>query len=90
MKKEMPKWKEKSSYEKGLIVLSMTLSFLVILFAIMYLTGKWKGAINIIEPLLGLVMLIQALQFWKYNRFISIFSLITSLLILVVSMVVFL
>lgn len=90
MKKEIPKWKEKSSYEKGLIVLNMTLSFLVILFAIMYLTGKWKDAINIIEPLLGLVMLTQTLQFWKYNRFISIFSLITSLLILGAVMVVFL
>jgi len=89
MKKEMPKWKEKSTYEKGLLVLSLTLSVLVILFATMYLTGRWQGAINMTEPLLGLVMFIQALQFWKYNRFTSIFSLIAGLLILVVFMVVF-
>ncbi|WP_419823427.1 hypothetical protein [Anoxybacterium hadale] len=42
MNKEMPKWKEKSTYEKGLIVLSLTLSFFVILFAAIYLTGGGK------------------------------------------------
>ena len=88
MKKEMPKWKEKSTYEKGLLVLSLTLSFLVILFATIYLTGRWQGAINMTEPLLGLVMFVQALQFWKYNRFISILSLIASLFTLVVLIVV--
>lgn len=89
MNKEMPKWKEKSTYEKGLIVLSLTFSFFVILFAAIYLTGRWQGAINITEPLLGLVMLLQALQFWKYNRLVSILSFIASLSILVVLMVVF-
>jgi len=84
MKKEMPKWKEKSTYEKGLLVLSLTLSFLVILFATLYLTGRWQGAINMTEPLLGLVMFIQALQFWKYNRITSIFSLIAALFVLMV------
>lgn len=89
MKKEIPKWKEKSTYEKGLLALSLTLSFFVILFATLDLTGRWQGAINITEPLLGLVMFIQALQFWKYNKLVSIFSLIASLFVLVVLMVVF-
>jgi uncharacterized membrane protein YkgB len=89
MKNEMPKWKEKSTYEKGLTVLSKTLSILVILFATIYLTGMWQSALSIAEPLLGLVMFVQALQFRKYNRFISVLSLISSLFILIVSIVVF-
>jgi len=90
MKKQMPTWKEKSPYEKSLLVLSMILSVFVVLFATLSITGRWQDADYLIQPLLGIAMLIQALQFWKYNRLVSIFSLFAVFLILIALMILYL
>lgn len=90
MKKQMPTWKEKSPYEKSLLVLSMILSVFVVLFATLSLIGRWKGGMYIVQPLLGVVMLIQALQFWKYNRLVSIFSLFAVFFTLIALMILYL
>lgn len=89
IKKEMPKWKEKSKFEKGLTLFSLILSISVIILATLSLVSNWQDAINITEPLLGLLMLIQTLQFWKYNKAVAIFSLIAAIFILGVAIVVF-
>lgn len=88
-KKQMPKWKERSIFEKGLTVLGLILSISVIILSVLSLAGTWQGTINIVEPLLGLLMLIQTLQFWKYNKTVAIFSLFVALFIFSVAIVVF-
>ncbi|MBN7772305.1 hypothetical protein [Clostridium aminobutyricum] len=90
MKKQMPTWNEKSTYEKSLLVVSLILSVPAVLFFILYLTGRWQGGMNIVQPLLGLMMFVQALQFWKYNRLVSIFSLFAAFFTLIALMIVYL
>lgn len=75
MKKQIPTWNERSLYEKSLLVSSMILSVPAVLFSVLYLTGLWQDGMHIVQPLLGLMMIVQALQFWKYNKIVSIFSL---------------
>ena len=75
MKKQIPTWNEKSTYEKSLLVLSMILSVPAVLFSFLYLTALWQDGMYIVQPLVGLMMIVQALQFWKYNKIVSIFSL---------------
>ncbi|WP_312649643.1 hypothetical protein [Aminipila sp.] len=89
VKKQMPKWKERSTLEKGLTVFGLILSISVIILSVLSLAGRWKDLINVVEPLLGLLMLIQTLQFWKYNKAVAIFSLFVALFIFGVAIVVF-
>lgn len=89
VKKEMPKWKEKSKFEKGMTVFSLILSISVIILAVLSLAGSWQDVINITELLLGLLMLIQTLQFWKYNKPVAIFTLIAAIFSIGVAIVIF-
>ncbi|MBN7772320.1 hypothetical protein [Clostridium aminobutyricum] len=78
--KKIPKWEEKSIVEKQLAVLGLILSIAVIILAALSLTDGWQGTINVVELLLGLLMLVQTLQFWKYNKAIAIITLIAAIL----------
>lgn len=89
IKKQTPKWKEKSKLEKGLTVFGLILSISVILLAALSFVGRGRGAINVMEPLLGLLMLIQTLQFWKYNKDVAIISLMAGIFIFGVAIIVF-
>ena len=79
MKKEMPKWKEKSSFERRSSVFSLILAISCLILSILALVGSWEGAIFVSEPLIGLLMLNLTVQFWKYNKAVAIFTLIAAL-----------
>lgn len=65
-------------------------SILIIVLAITQILDIWEGAINILEPLLGILMLIIAIQNWKDNRKVAILNLIAAIFLFLVAIIVFL
>lgn len=69
----------KKGYEKTLTVMLMICSLYTIILAIMQITRTWDKAINVIVSLTGVVMLIQALQNWRKNRKLAVYSLFVAI-----------
>lgn len=65
-------------------------SILIIVLAITQILDVWEGAINILELLLGILMLIIAIQNWKDNRKVAILNLIAAIFLFLVAIIVFL
>jgi hypothetical protein len=80
---------EKKGNEKLLILTRIACSVIVIILALMQLIGIWDKAIYIFEPLMGIVMLIQAIEHWKKNRKLAVFSLAVALFVFVCAIAVF-
>ena len=55
--------------------LIIVLSVAVIALATLQLFGVWEDSINVYEPLIGVVLLLQAKLFWKKNRKIAVIQL---------------
>ena len=66
---------------KPLAIAQITLSVSVIVLALLQLTGVWPNAIYLYEPLIGVVLLVQAAQNWNKSRPIAWFSLIVAILL---------
>jgi len=75
-------WSQKQTNDKVLSVISMICSISIIILACMQILGIWRTAINVFEPLLGVLMLIQAIQNWKKNKDVAKVSLFAAILIL--------
>lgn len=88
--KIVPKWKDKSLIEKVLTISAGIISIAIIILAMMQMTGIWENAINVFEPLLGVLMLLNALNFYKYNKRVALFNLGAALFIFIISCVIFL
>ena len=56
-------------------VLIIILSAAVIVLAALQLLGIWENSINVYEPLVGVVLLLQAKLFWKKDRKIAVMQL---------------
>lgn len=68
--------------EKLIGIVIIILSIAVICLATMQLIGLWKNAIIVFEPLLGVILLLQSIQFWNKNRKVAVFLLCISILLL--------
>lgn len=77
----MPSWKEKSTLDKVLQIIQMLLSAVVIILCILQLSGVWIGAINVVEPLMAVVMLIMSWQYRTYNKLMSLFCLAVAIFV---------
>lgn len=75
--------------DKILFIIRIVASVLVIIFGMLQLLSVWNKAIYVVEPLLGVVLLIQSIQEWKTNRGVSVFVLICSLCIFICAVVAF-
>lgn len=64
---------------KPLAIAQIILSVSVVALALLQLTGVWPNAIYLYEPLLGVVLLVQAAQNWNKSRPIAWFSLIVAI-----------
>ena len=82
-------WSQKQGYEKVLSVTGIICSLIILILAGMQILGIWKNAINVFEPLLGVLMLIQAIQYWKKNKIVAIFILCVAIFILYVAISIF-
>lgn len=89
MMKSKDIWSQEQTSEKVLTVISSICSISIIILACMQILGTWKNAIDVFEPLLGVVILIQAIQNWRKNKKVAIFSLCAAIFIFLVSIFIF-
>ena len=87
-KSEVTKWRNRTFWEKGITVFACVISIAIIILAIMQMTGIWKNAINIFEPLLGVLMLINAINIYKHNKLTALFNLGVAIFIFIVAFIV--
>lgn len=82
-------WRQNQADEKILNIISSICSISIIILVFMQILGVWKTAINAFEPLLGVLMLTQAIQNWKKNRVVAILSLSAAILTFLVWIIIF-
>ncbi|MDQ0148122.1 hypothetical protein ACFO6R_03765 [Eubacterium multiforme] len=82
-------WSQKQPYEKALSIIGIICSLSIIVLAGIQILAAWETAINVLEPLLGVLMFIQAIQNWKKNKVVAIFSLCGAIFISVVTIFIF-
>ena len=78
-------WSQESTGKKVLSIISVICSIIIIVLAGMQILGVWENAVNVFEPLLGVVLLIQAIQNWKKNKVVATVNLCASIFIFLVS-----
>lgn len=69
------KWSKLSKPDKIINALIIVLSVAVIILAALQLLGIWDNSINVYEPLVGVILLLQAKLFWRKNRKIAVMQL---------------
>ena len=69
------RWSNMTTRDRIINVLIIILSVAVIALASLQLLGIWEDAINVYEPLIGIVLLLQAMYYWIKNRTVAIISL---------------
>ena len=82
-------WSQNQTDKRILNTISSICSISIIILVFMQILGVWKTAINAFEPLLGVIMLIQAIQNWKKNRVVAIISLCAAILTFLVAIIIF-
>ncbi len=82
-------WSEREKIDKIIIILRIIISIVVMIAAIIQLLGIWNKAINIAVPLLGVLMIVQAIQEWKNSRGVAILGICSAIFIFVCSFVAF-
>lgn len=80
---------KKNTKEKVLSVISAICSISIIVLACMQIFSIWDNAINVLEPILGVLILIQAIQYWKKNKVVAIFNLCAAIFIFLVTIFIF-
>ena len=56
------KWNEKSTADKVMLVLRVVISVVVLVGAVLQITGVWDKALNVAIPLLSVLILIQSIK----------------------------
>ena len=72
------RWNNMTKRDKIINVLIIILSVAVIVLAALQLLGIWENSINVYEPLIGVVLLLQAKLLWTKNRKIAVMQLCAS------------
>lgn len=80
---------QKQTDKNLLNIMSNICSISIIILVFIQILGIWKNTIYVFEPLLGVLMLIQAIQNWKKNKLVTILSLCAALLIFLVTIFIF-
>lgn len=81
-------WNKKALSLKVLTIIGAIISIAVIILSLMQIFNVWDKAINIFEPLLGALMIIQAIENWKTNRSTAYFSLFVAIFIFIVAIII--
>lgn len=69
------RWNKMTTQDWIINVLIIALSVAVIVLAALQLLDIWENSINAYEPLIGVVLLLQAKLFWRKNRKIAVVQL---------------
>ena len=62
------KWNEKSTADKIMLRLRIVISIVVLIGAVLQITGVWDKALNVAIPLLSVLILIQSIQEHKEQK----------------------
>ena len=62
------KWNEKSTADKIMLILRRVISVVVLIGAVLQITGVWDKALNVAIPLLSVLILIQSVQEHKEQK----------------------
>ena len=62
------KWNEKPTADKIMLVLRVVISLVVLVAAVLQITGVWDKALNVAIPLLSVFILIQSIQEHKEQK----------------------
>ena len=68
--------------EKTLKIIRIIISILIIIFVVLQLTRIIPNADNIFMPMLGILMLMQTIEYWEKNKETALLSLIAVIIIL--------
>jgi hypothetical protein len=82
-------WCEMRMYEKISFILGSICSVSVIILASLQLLGIWEKAINIFEPLLGVLMVTQGVLQWRRNKMLAVFSLCAAIFIFTIAFFIY-
>lgn len=82
-------WEKRTLAEKVLTISGVIISIAVIVLAIMQMIGLWKNAFLVSEPLLGVLMVINALNIYKYNKRVAFFNLGIAVFIFIIAIITF-
>ncbi len=80
---------QKQTDKNLLNIMSNICSISIIILVFIQILGIWKNAIYVFEPLLGVLMLIQAIQNLKKNKLVTILSLCAAILIFLATIFIF-
>lgn len=83
------RWNKLSAVQKTLLLFRLTLSFAIIILAVLQLSGIRENLLNVAVPLLGAVSFIRSIEEFKTNRFAAIIDFCIAVFILICSYVVF-
>ena len=67
-------WQQTSLFMKVIRIIGIILSVLIIIFAVLQIFNVMQNAGYIYLPLIGLLMITQAIQNWKTSKGVAIFS----------------
>ena len=84
----MKKQNQGTAKDKALAVVRIVASVCVLILAVLQLTGVWDRANNLTMPLMGAVLLLQAVQEWKRQRGVAVFLLCAASFIFACTLVV--
>ena len=62
------KWNEKSTADKIMLILRIVISIVVLIGAVLQITGVWDKALNVAIPLLSVLILTQSIQEHKVQK----------------------
>ena len=62
------KWNEKPTADKIMLILRIVISIVVLIGAVLQITGVWDKALNVAIPLLSVLILIQSIQEHKEQK----------------------
>lgn len=81
-------WNKKTVPFKILTIFGLIISVTIVVLSFIQIFNVWDNAINVFEPLLGVLMIIQAIENWKSNKTIAYFSLFVAVFIFIVAIII--
>lgn len=81
-------WEQKSLFMKFITIVGFIISIAIMILSFLQIFDIWDKAINIFEPLLGVLMLIQTIENWESNKRTAYFSLFVAIFIFLVAIII--
>ena len=81
-------WVFMSAFERFLHIARIILSASIVLLSLLQLMDVWNNALNVVVPLMGVLMIVQAVQEWKHHRISALISLFAAAFVFTTSIAV--